>query len=192
MSEPENATPAVFLDACVLVGAVRRHLVLALADHQLIYPRWSDKVLFETGHAHARIVSDKPGRDGAGEAASLVTHLQAAFPEALVPETDAQAVTLNARLPDPDDAHVIQAAIAGQSRFILTENMKDFPRQILLPLGVYARPTHEFVASLLNREHGRTLVALDDARERLGLSAARFGDALRRSRLGALAKKLSL
>jgi hypothetical protein len=188
----EFKRPAVFLDACVLVGAMRRHLVLALAERGLLYPRWSEKVMLETGHAHAKILDGKPGRDGAGEAAQLVMHLQAAFPEAMVPTQDAEQVSIKAQLPDPNDAHVIQAAIAGQSTVILTENMKDFPRQILQPLGIYARPTHEFVASMINRAPETTLAAINTARERLDVSPARFGDALRKSRLGALAKKLAL
>lgn len=96
MSAPGDR-PAVFLDACVLAGALKRHLVLGLAEAGLIYPRWSEKVLFETGHAHARIVSNEPGRDGAGEAARIVTALEAAFPEAMVLAEMAETVQLPAR-----------------------------------------------------------------------------------------------
>ncbi len=114
-----NDSPAVFIDACVLAGALKRHLVLSLAAAGLIYPRWSDKVLFETGHAHARIVCDESGRDGAGEAARIVTALEAAFPEAMVPAAMSETVKLPARrLPDPDDAHVMRAAAACGAAFI--------------------------------------------------------------------------
>lgn len=182
--------PAVFLDACVLASAVRRHLVLALADAGFFYPRWSEKVLFETGHAHARIVDGKPDRDGPGEASQLVMALEHAWPEAMVPTEDAELIKVTGKLPDPDDAHVMQAAAAGQARVILTENMKDFPRATLKPLGLYARPSGEFIASRLGLETEAARAALLGAAQRLGLSAPRFGLALQRARLGALAKKL--
>lgn len=188
----DHTPPAVFIDACVLAGAIRRHLVLSLAEIGLIYPRWSERVLFETGHAHARIVSDKPNRDGPGEAARLVMALEQGWPEALVPDDLAQTITLTGKLPDPDDAHVMQAAAAGQSGMILTENMKDFPRATLKPLGLYARPTIEFIASLLGKYPDMTSYGLIKAAHRLGLSPARFQMALKRSNLNGLAKKLGL
>ncbi|VXC87221.1 conserved hypothetical protein [Oceanicaulis sp. 350] len=182
--------PAVFLDACVLVSAVRRHLVLALAEAGFFYPRWSEKVLFETGHAHARIVDGKPDRDGPGEASQLVMALEHAWPEAMVPTEEADLIKVTGKLPDPDDAHVMQAAAAGQARVILTENMKDFPRATLKPLGLYARPSGEFIASRLGLAPAAATAAVLGAAHRLGLSAPRFGLALQRARLGSLAKKL--
>ena len=185
--------PAVFLDACVLASAVKRHLVLSLAEAGLIYPRWSQKVLFETGHAHARIVSGEPDRDGAGEAARIVTALEAAYPEALVPTDLSAKIELPARrLPDPDDAHVMRAAKAGEAAFILTDNMKDFPRKVLEPLGLYARPTAEYLGSELSRRPDETATALMSAAERLSLTPARFRLALQRAQLGGVAKRLGL
>jgi len=188
-----SGSPAVFIDACVLASALKRHLVLSLAEAGLIYPRWSEKVLFETGHAHARIVSDEPGRDGAGEAARIVTALEAAFPEALVPAEMSETVELPARrLPDPDDAHVMRAAAASGAAFILTENMKDFPRKILSPLGLYARPTAELLGSELSGRPGETHAALIRAADRLTLTPGRFKVALQRAQLGGVARRLGL
>jgi hypothetical protein len=184
--------PAVFLDACVLASAVRRHLVLTLAEAGFFYPRWSEKVLFETGHAHARIVDGKPDRDGPGEAARLVMAFEHAWPEAMVPTEQAALIKVTGKLPDPDDAHVMQAAAAGQARVILTENMKDFPRATLKPLGLYARPSGEFIASRLGLAPEAATAAVRGAAHRLGLSAPRFGLALQRARLGSLAKKLGV
>jgi len=182
--------PVIFLDACVLAGAVRRHLVLSLAEAGFFYPRWSEKVLYETGHAHARIVDGKPGRDGPGEASRLVMALEHAWPEAMVSTDVAQAIKVTGKLPDPDDAHVMQGAAAGEARLILTENMKDFPRATLKPLGLYARPTGDFIASRLGLAPEACRVALLGAAHRLGLSAPRFSLALQRARLGSLARKL--
>lgn len=184
------SAPAVFIDACVLASAMRRHLLLSFADAGRLHPRWSAKVLFETGHAHARIVADK-GRDGPGEAARLVTALEAAFPEASVPEADAASITIEGPLPDRDDAHVMQAAAACGARFILTENMKDFPRKTLKPLGLYARPTGDFLGSAWRADPDGVRALFAQTADRLQLSAPRFAVALERARLGALAKAMA-
>jgi hypothetical protein len=184
------SAPAVFIDACVLASAMRRHLILAFAEDGLLYPRWSQKVLFETGHAHARIVGDK-GRDGAGEAARLITALEAAYPEATVPEAEAEAITIDGPLPDPDDAHVIKAAAACGARFILTENMKDFPRNTLKPLGLYARPTADYFGSLWRSDEARIRGVFETTADRLKLTAPQFETALKRARLGGLAKAMA-
>ena len=192
LSEAPRARPVVFVDANILAGALKRHLVLSLAEAGLIFPRWSQQVLLETGHAHARIVSTEPGRDGAGEAARIVTALEAAFPEAMASAEAADQVVIEARLPDRDDAHVIQAAKASEADFILTENMKDFPRKALAPLGLYARPMAEFLGSELSRRPEATRAALMSAAVRLSLTPGRFMVALQRAQLGGVAKKLGL
>jgi len=183
------SAPAVFIDACVLASAMRRHLILSFAEAGLLYPRWSAKVLFETGHAHARIVGDK-GRDGAGEAARLITALEAAYPEAAVPDGEADAIPIDGPLPDPGDAHVIKSAAACQARFILTENMKDFPRKTLKPLGLYARPAGDFLGSAWSADPARVKALFDRTADRLKLTAPQFETALKRARLGGLAKAM--
>lgn len=184
-----SAASAIFIDACVLAGAIRRHLVLAFAEAGLLQPRWSAKVLFETGHAHAKIVEAKPGRDGAGEAARLVVALERAFPEASVP--DDHGVEIDDRLPDEGDRHVIESAIACGAAMILTDNIKDFPRKVLEPYGLYARTPADYFASRLKAEPGAK-PAFARAAARLKLSPAQFASALQQARLGGLAKRLDV
>ncbi len=181
------SVPAVFVDACVLVSAIRRHILFSLAEAGMVHLRWSSKVLMETGHAHARIVGDA-GRDGAGEAARLVTALEAAWLEAGVPDDQSSKIRIEGPLPDRDDAHVMQAAAACGARFILTENMKDFPRKTLKPLGLYARPTGDYFGSLWRADPQAMRMIMDATAERLDLTPVRFETALKRNRLGGLAK----
>jgi len=188
-SPPAEPAPVIFIDACVLAGAMRRHLVLAFADAGLLQPRWSPRVLFETGHAHAKIVEAKPGRDGAGEAARLVVALEQAWPEASVPED--HGVEIAERLPDEGDRHVIESALACGAAMILTDNIKDFPRKILEPHGIYARTPAEYFASKLGSEPGAA-PAFFAAAARLKLSPPQLARALQQARLGGLAKRLGL
>ena len=52
-------------------------------------------------------------------------------------------------LPDPDDRHVLAAAICCEADVILTFNLKDFPEDALAPLGVEARHPDSFLAQQL-------------------------------------------
>ena len=51
------------------------------------------------------------------------------------------------RLPDPDDRHVLAAAIVCGAQHIVTENLKHFPSEILEPLGIDAVSADTFLAS---------------------------------------------
>ena len=40
------------------------------------------------------------------------------------------------QLPDPDDRHVLAAAIVGRCDVIVTQNIQDFPEAALAPYGI--------------------------------------------------------
>jgi hypothetical protein len=48
-------------------------------------------------------------------------------------------------LPDPDDCHVLAAAIVGNASVIVTFNEKDFPAAALDPYGIHAKHPDEFI-----------------------------------------------
>ena len=48
-------------------------------------------------------------------------------------------------LPDPDDRHVLAAAIAGHADCIVTSNLKDFPAAVLLEYGIEAVDPDTFI-----------------------------------------------
>jgi hypothetical protein len=53
-------------------------------------------------------------------------------------------------LPDPDDRHILAAAIHAEAGLIVTFNLVDFPPQALAPYGVYVRHPDELFAELLD------------------------------------------
>jgi hypothetical protein len=53
-------------------------------------------------------------------------------------------------LPDPNDRHVVAAAIRGRASVIATLNLKDFPAATLLPYGLEALHPDSFVERLLD------------------------------------------
>lgn len=64
-------------------------------------------------------------------------------------------------LPDPDDRHVLAAAIRGGADVIVTRNTRDFPIEALKPFGIEPQDPDEFIANLLDLAPG---VALSAAR----------------------------
>jgi hypothetical protein len=48
-------------------------------------------------------------------------------------------------LPDPDDRHVLAAAIKSSAQVIVTTNLKDFPEAELRPWNVEAKSPDDFV-----------------------------------------------
>jgi hypothetical protein len=51
-------------------------------------------------------------------------------------------------LPDPDDRHVLAAAIAAAADVIVTSNLKDFPAHVLAPFGIVAQTPDAFLSEL--------------------------------------------
>jgi predicted nucleic acid-binding protein len=57
-------------------------------------------------------------------------------------------------LPDPDDRHVLAAAIRGRADVIVTVNVRDFPEEALEPVGIEAQHPDEFIAHLIDLAPG--------------------------------------
>lgn len=71
------------------------------------------------------------------------------------------------RLPDPNDRHVLAAAIRGQADVIVTMNLRDFPPEIVGPFGIEAQHPDGFVLHLLNLAPGAVLATAESHRQSL-------------------------
>jgi len=70
-------------------------------------------------------------------------------------------------LPDPDDRHVLAAAIAGRCDVIVTQNLKDFPEEALAPFHIEAQHPDEFLCNQLSLAPGVFCSAIRKVRARL-------------------------
>lgn len=111
------------LDACVLYPTVMRSVLLGAAEQGLFKPLWSDRILGEWLRAAKR-----SGVEFSTQAGVEIALIQSKWQNATV-ESDPLDETLY--LPDPNDVHVLQAAINGRADAIVTANIKDFPTRQL-------------------------------------------------------------
>ena len=65
-------------------------------------------------------------------------------------------------LPDPDDRHVLAAAIRAGAQSIITFNLKDFPSGTLAAYNVEAVHPDEFVYDLLDLKPNAVVSAVQD------------------------------
>jgi hypothetical protein len=70
-------------------------------------------------------------------------------------------------LPDPDDRHVLAAAIRGGAEVIVTYNLTDFPVETLARFDIEALHPDDFVVGLLDAAPG--VVCATVKRQREGL-----------------------
>lgn len=157
-----------FIDACTLASALRRNLLLTLAEAEFFRVRWSVPVLDETQRAIEKILADKgcDSNDAKDRAARARQSMEMAFEEALV--EDFQDLLCACKgMPDPGDEHVLAAALKTQAATLVTENLKDFPDHILLPLNIEARAADAFIADTIALDPGRAVAAIRTMRLRL-------------------------
>jgi hypothetical protein len=92
--------------------------------------------------------------------------MQRAFKDAMVSGYDPLLQSCP-HLPDPDDRHVLAAAIKTRASIIVTDNLKDFPEAVLKPLELEARSGDAFIADTIDLDIGRAVPALRRMRLRL-------------------------
>jgi predicted nucleic acid-binding protein len=141
--------PAVFpvlLDSCVLYPYELRDLLLEIAHEHLYRVHWSPQILEDTVRnlmADARSTPEKASR--------FCAAMERAFPEALVEPPPGLADQLGC---DPGDRHVLAAAIAAKAEVIVTLNVRHFPAEVLVPLGIEAVTPDQFLCNLLDLAPG--------------------------------------
>lgn len=123
----------VIYDACVLYPAPLRDLLMRLAKTDLFAARWTDQIHNEWMR---NLLVTRP--ELAEKLPRTMELMNQAVPDALV--TDYEPLILGLSLPDPDDRHVLAAAIRAGAQLIVTFNLKDFPESELARFGV--EPVH--------------------------------------------------
>ena len=152
------------VDACSLAGALKRNLLLSLAEADFYRLRWSTKILDETEKAIIDILTKKEAKDPQGHAAYTRGQMEQAFQDATVEGYDLLLPSVQG-LPDANDAHVVAAAIMTRAHVIVTDNLKDFPAEILGPLGLSVVSTDDFLANTIALNEAAAINVIRKMRE---------------------------
>ncbi|HEY0069824.1 MAG TPA: hypothetical protein VGE04_07645, partial [Chloroflexia bacterium] len=87
------------------------------------------------------------GRTSKEQADHLVETLKSVFPEAIVRN---HLRLIGAMTNDAKDRHVLAAAVASASQVIVTDNLRDFPREALDQYNIEAQSADEFLTNLFD------------------------------------------
>jgi predicted nucleic acid-binding protein len=129
----------VVYDASVLYPSTLRDLLIRLAQTGLIQARWTDEILDEM---FAALKRDRRDLDPV-KLERTRTLMATAVRDWRV--TGYEQLVDSLKLPDPDDRHVLAAAIRAGAQVIVTANLRDFPTADLRPWGVEPKSPDDFV-----------------------------------------------
>lgn len=154
------------LDTSVLWPSLQRDFLLSMAAEGLYRPIWSQAILDEL----VRVEADKRVRRGAepeqagGAARRLIDQMCWAFDDSCVEGWEPLEGSYG--LPDPDDEHLVAAAVVGGADAIVSDNVKDLPAK-LLPDGLTVVRAARFAADSVS-------VSPETAVRALGKISARY------------------
>ena len=146
-----SARYTAILDANVLYPQLIRDTLLSLAVERLYHARWSATIHAEWTR---NLAKDRP--ELAAKLPLVVERMNASVPDCLV--TNYEKLANSIELPDPDDRHVVAAAIVGHADAIVTFNTKDFPATVQHP--------NEFLMNQLQLQEIPALRAIKKMRAR--------------------------
>jgi predicted nucleic acid-binding protein len=150
-----------FFDANALYGSTLRNLLMHLAMTGLFRAKWSNDVHEEW---MTRLLENRPDLSREKlERTRMLMDKHAV--DALV--TGYEDLIEGLHLPDPDDRHVLAAAIRGRADVIVTSNVRDFPAEVLTPFEIETQHPDEFILHLVDLAPGVVMTAAQRHRESL-------------------------
>jgi predicted nucleic acid-binding protein len=131
------------LDANVLFSYPVAVTLLDLAEQRMFRPAWSDEIHEEWIRA---VVRKRPTAEDRLRRMSAA--MNAAFPDARV--TGYGRLVAALELPDPNDRHVLAAAIRAKAGVIVTANERDFPVDVLAGFQMTTQHPDVFLGHLID------------------------------------------
>jgi predicted nucleic acid-binding protein len=135
----------VIYDADVLYPNTLRDLLIRIAQQpHLVQAKWTDRIIDEMLRALRRnrpeITEEKTAR--------LRELINGAVRDCLVTGYEPLIEALD--LPDPNDRHVLAAAIKINAQLIVTKNLKDFPQKTLAQWDIRPKSPDNFVRDVMD------------------------------------------
>lgn len=142
------------LDTNVIFPVVIRDLLFWFAHYELYTPKWSNHIFDEWKSVMIRkgIPLDEVNK--------RINKANLAFPDALV--QNYEVILGSLKLKDPDDCHVLAAAITINADVIVTNNLKDFPEDYLETFGLKVKSADDFLTDIIDLNHEEALKAFKE------------------------------
>lgn len=148
-------------DANVLFPAPLRDLLIRLAHAGLVRARWTDSIHDEWVRS---VLKHNPTLSIERLSRTRLL-MNEAVRDCLV--TGFEGLIGSLSLPDPDDRHVLAAAIKAGAEVIVTFNLKDFPADVLSAHNIEAIHPDEFLLAIFDAAPGSVCGAVKQQREAL-------------------------
>lgn len=179
---------AALLDACVLHPMAMADALMSLASTGLFAAKWTRTIEVEW----IRSVEERRP-DLAGRLDYRRDQMREAVPDWEVTEEAWRATVGGLSLPDPNDIHVLAAALAGHADCIVTANVRDFPAKVVKPLGIEIIHPDQFVVAQWDQDQLVAVAAFKRMRARWKkpqTTTEDFAAALERGGMPATAQRL--
>lgn len=161
----------VVYDACVLQPAPLRDFLIRLATTGLFAAKWTDRIHQEW---MGNLLAKRPElEDQLPRTRELMDQ---AVPDCLVEGYEPLIASLE--LPDPDDRHVLAAAIRSGAQLIVTINLRDFPEANLANWDIEAVHPDDFVQQQMDLHKGTVVEVAKQHRGSLGNPPKSVGEYL--------------
>ena len=183
-----HARYTALLDACVLHPMAMADALMSLASAGLYAAKWSRTIESEW---IASIEQRRP--ELTGKLTYRRDQMREAVPDWEVQERAWRSLADGLKLPDPDDVHVLAAALAGHADCIVTTNLRDFPMDVVGPLGIEITHPDQFIVAQWDLDQLVAVAAFKRMRARWKKPEATpedFATALERTGLPATAQRL--
>lgn len=156
-----HARYTALLDACVLYPLAMTDSLLSLATAGFFSAKWTTRIELEWIRSIERQRPDLVGKLDVRR-----DSMRLAILDWEVPEPAWASLAQEIQLPDPDDTHVLAAAIAGHADCIVTSNLKDFPSTVLDVFGIEAIDPDTFIINQWDLDPVNAIAAFKRMRAR--------------------------
>ena len=133
----------VVLDANVLYPPFLRNALLRLAQVEVYNPYWTEDILEEV---RRNIVKVGVTPD---QLNIIFNDTNRAFPAALIARKFYEG-DISKMSNDPKDRHILAAAVSLKAQIIVTNNLRDFPKEVCEPLNIQVQSSDEFLLERFN------------------------------------------
>ena len=156
-----HARYTALLDGCVLYPLAMTDALMSLATAGFYAAKWSAKIEDEWIRS-----LEKQRPDLTGKLGTRRDNMRNAIPDWEVSEAAWSSLVCGIKLPDPNDVHVLAAAIAGHADCIVTSNLKDFPNSALAEYGIEAIDPDTFIINQWDLDPVNAIAAFKRMRAR--------------------------